>query len=67
MKLKEMENWMGVGQVSSRLGRSRQGVINLLDENRIRSVKSQIGWLADPDDVERFAREHGVKKENNNG
>ncbi len=58
MKLKDLENWMGVGQMSKRLGRSRQGVINLLDEGRIRSVKTQIGWLADPADVERFAREH---------
>ncbi|MBA3390674.1 MAG: helix-turn-helix domain-containing protein [Rubrobacter sp.] len=57
VKLKDLENWMGVGQMSKRLGRSRQGVINLLDEGRIRSVKTQIGWLADPDDVERFARE----------
>ncbi len=57
MKLKELENWLGVGQIAKRLDRSRQGVINLLDEGRIRSVKTQIGWLADPEDVERFARE----------
>jgi hypothetical protein len=63
VKLKELENWMGVGQMSKRLGRSRQGVINLLDEGRIRAVKTQIGWLADPEDVERFAREHGVKED----
>lgn len=63
MKLKELEGWMGVGQMSKKLGRSRQGVINLLDEGRIRSVKTQIGWLVDPEDVERFAREQGVKED----
>jgi hypothetical protein len=61
VKLKDLKNWMGVGQMSTRLGRSRQGVINLLDEGRIRAVKTPIGWLADPDAVERFAREHGKK------
>lgn len=64
MKLKDLEGWMGVGQVSSRLGRSRQGVINLLDEGRIRAVKTPIGWLVDPDGVERFAREHNKKEVN---
>lgn len=49
--------------MSKKLGRSRQGVINLLDEGRIRSVKTQIGWLVDPEDVERFAREQGVKED----
>jgi hypothetical protein len=63
MKLKDLEHWMGIGQVSIRLGRSRQGVLNIAEEGRIRGVKTQIGWLLDPESVEAFAREHGKKEE----
>ena len=62
MKLKDLERWIGVGQVSKRLGRSRQGTINLLDEGRIRAVKTPIGWLVDPEDVERFAADMEEEK-----
>jgi hypothetical protein len=52
--LKELERWMGTGQVSKRLGYSRQGVINLAEEGKIRAVKTGAGWIYDPDSVEVF-------------
>ncbi len=55
VKLRDLENWMSIGQVSRKLGRSRQGVLNIVDEGRIRGVKTQIGWLLDPASVEAFA------------
>jgi hypothetical protein len=57
--LKELEEWMSTGQVSSKLGRSRQGVINLARERRLRAVQTGAGWIYDPESVEDFAREHG--------
>ena len=53
--LKELERWMGTGQVADRLGYSRQYVINLAKERKIRAVKTGAGWLYDPDSIEMFA------------
>jgi excisionase family DNA binding protein len=52
--LKELERWMGTGQVADRLGYSRQYVIKLAKERKIRAVKTGAGWLYDPDSVEIF-------------
>ena len=52
--LKELERWMGTGQEADRLGYSRQYVIKLAKERRIRAVKTGAGWLYDPDSVEIF-------------
>jgi excisionase family DNA binding protein len=54
--LGELERWLGTGQVAGRLGYSRQYVINLAKEKKIRSVKTGAGWLYDPDSVEIFDR-----------
>ena len=53
--LRELERWMGTGQVADRLGYSRQYIINLAKERKIRAVKTGAGWLYDPDSVEAFA------------
>ena len=52
--LKELERWMGTGQVADKLGYSRQYIINLAKERKIRAVKTGAGWLYDPDSVEVF-------------
>jgi hypothetical protein len=57
--LREFEQWMSTGQVSKRLGRSRQGVINLAEDKSIRAVKTAAGWLYDPQSVENFKRSKG--------
>lgn len=61
MKLRDLESWMSIGQVSKSLGRSRQGVLNIAEEGRIRGIKTQIGWLLDPASVEEFAEREGKK------
>jgi len=53
--LKKLERWMGTGQVADRLGYSRQYVINLAKDRKIRAVKTGAGWLYDPDSIETFA------------
>ena len=52
--MKELERWMGTKQVAGVLGYSRQYVIKLAQERRIRAVKTGAGWLYDPDSVESF-------------
>jgi excisionase family DNA binding protein len=52
--LKELERWMGTGQVADKLDYSRQHIINLAKDKKIRAVKTGAGWLYDPDDVEVF-------------
>jgi hypothetical protein len=49
------------------LGKSRQGVVWLCENRRLRAARTRLGWLVDPRDVERYAREHGaveMKEEN---
>ena len=61
VSLKELERWMSTGQVSKRLGRSRQGVIYLAEARRLRAVKTAAGWLYDPESVEAFAERESRK------
>jgi excisionase family DNA binding protein len=60
--LKELERWMGTGQVAHRLGYSRQYVIKLAKERKIRAVKTGAGWLYDPDSIETFAAKIDASK-----
>jgi len=61
--LKELEQWMTTGQVSKRLGRSRQGVINLAEDKRLRAVKvGGQSWIYDPASVEDFERREREQK-----
>jgi excisionase family DNA binding protein len=53
---------MGTGQVANRLGYSRQYIINLAKERKIRAVKTGAGWLYDPDSVETFAAKIDASK-----
>jgi excisionase family DNA binding protein len=57
--LRELERWMSTGQVANALSYSRQYVINLAKERKIRAVKTGAGWLYDPQSVEDFARRKG--------
>ena len=53
--IRELERWMGTGQVADKLGYSRQYIISLAKERKIRAVKTGAGWLYDPDSVAVFA------------
>jgi response regulator RpfG family c-di-GMP phosphodiesterase len=53
--LQELERWKSTGQVADKLGYSRQYVIKLAGERKLRAVKTAAGWLYDPDSVETFA------------
>jgi len=49
--LSEFEQWMTTGQAASELSKSRQGVTWLVENKKLRAVKTQAGWLIDPDAV----------------
>jgi Helix-turn-helix domain len=53
-RLRELERWLGTGQVAKKLGYSRQGAINLAEEGKIRAVKTGAGWIYDPESVDMF-------------
>lgn len=53
---------MSTGQVSTRLRYSRQGVINLARDKKIRAVKTGAGWIYDPDSVEAFEARLGGRE-----
>ncbi len=54
VRLKELERWLSTADVAAVLGWSRQGVVNLASQGRVRAVKTRIGWLYDPESVEAF-------------
>lgn len=63
--LAEFERWITTGHTASRLGASRQGVVWMLENRKLRGVRTALGWLVDPKDVERLARERQRKEESN--
>jgi hypothetical protein len=67
VRLKDLESWLSAGEVSTRLGRSRQGVINLAEDGRVRAVRTHIGWLYDPESVEDFASKEAELKASKDG
>lgn len=52
--LQEFEKWLTTGQAASELGKSRQGVTWLVENKKLRAVKTQLGYLIDPDSVDTF-------------
>ncbi len=58
---KQLEKWLSTGQVSKRLGTSRQGAINLAENKKLRAVRVACGWIYDPEGVEEYAEKHGRK------
>jgi excisionase family DNA binding protein len=60
--LQELERWMSTGQVADKLGYSRQYVIRLAEEKKLRAAKTAAGWLYDPDSVETFAAKIDASK-----
>ena len=55
--LKEFEKWKSTGQTAKALRLSRQTILNLANEKKIRGVRTAAGWLFDPKAVEKYAAE----------
>lgn len=46
--LKELENWLTTSEAASKLGKTRQGVVWMCENGRLRAVRTRLGWLVDP-------------------
>ena len=55
--IRELEKWLTTSQTASKLNKTRQGVTWMVENRKLRAAKTQLGWLIDPKDVERVARE----------
>lgn len=60
--IREFEQWLTTGEAAERLNRSIPGVKWLLERRRLAGAKTHRGWLVDPKDVERFAREEEQRR-----
>jgi excisionase family DNA binding protein len=57
--LKELEKWLTTSEAASELGKTRQGIVWLCENGRLRAVKTSLGWLIDPKAVEGYLwKEH---------
>jgi hypothetical protein len=55
--VKEIEDWLSPSQAGALLGTSGQWVTQLARRGELDSVRTSLGWLVNPADVERLANE----------
>ena len=55
--VREIENWLSPSQAGAMLGTSGQWVTQLARKGKLDAVKTPLGWLVNPADVERVATE----------
>ena len=55
--------WPGVGDTASRLGKTQQKIHNMLDDGRLKGIRTRVGWIIHPACVERVAREGDRSRE----
>jgi hypothetical protein len=55
--VREVENWLSPSQAGAILGTSGQWVTQLARADKLDAVRTSLGWLVNPDDVERLAKE----------
>lgn len=54
--VEQVQRWLSPSQAGRVLGTSGQWVTHLARSGELRGVKTALGWLVDPDDVEKRAR-----------
>ncbi len=55
--IREIENWLSPSQAGAMLGTSGQWVTQLARRGELDAVRTPLGWLVNPADVERVANE----------
>lgn len=55
--------WPGVDDAASRLGKTQQTIHDMLDDGRLKGIRTRIGWVIHPACVERVAREADRSRE----
>jgi hypothetical protein len=49
--------WPGVGEVATRLGKTQHHIHDMLDDGKLKGIRTRVGWIVHPACVERVARE----------
>ena len=55
--LEELELWLTPAEAGRVMGMSKQAAVKRLEQKTLRGVRTHQGWLVDPEDAERVARE----------
>jgi hypothetical protein len=61
--VREIEDWLSPSQAGALLGTSGQWVTQLARARKLDAVRTSLGWLVNPADVERLAKERLKKAE----
>ncbi len=61
--IREVESWLSPSQAGVLLGTSGQWVTQLARSGKLDAVRTSLGWLLNPADVERLANERLEKAE----
>jgi hypothetical protein len=61
--IREIEDWLSPSQAGAMLGTSGQWVTQLARRRELDAVRTSLGWLINPTDVERLAKERLEKAE----
>jgi hypothetical protein len=59
--IREIENWLSPSEAGDILGTSGQWVTSLARRGALDAVRTSLGWLVNPEDVERLAAERLAK------
>lgn len=49
--------WPSVGEVATRLDKTQQHIHNMLNDGRLKGIRTRVGWIIHPACVERVGRE----------
>ena len=49
--------WPGIGEVATRLGKTQQDIHNMLNDGKLKGIRTRVGWIIHPACIERVARE----------
>jgi hypothetical protein len=55
--------WPSVGDAASRLGKTQQTIHDMLDDGRLKGIRTRVGWIIHPACIERVAREGDRSRE----
>lgn len=61
--LREVESWLSPSEAGEILGTSGQWVTKLARRGELDAIRTSLGWLVNPQDVDRLARERLEKAE----
>lgn len=61
--LREVENWLSPSEAGEVLGTSGQWVTKLARRGDLDAIRTSLGWLVNPADVDRLSRERVEKAE----